>query len=63
MHIEVMGELIFLTSGAKETFNQLKQAFTKALILQHFNPKYYIRIETNASNYAIGGVLSQLTFD
>ena len=51
----------FLTSKAKEAFNRLRQAFTKALILRHFYLECHIRIETNASDYAIGGVLSQLT--
>ena len=51
----------FLTSKAKKAFNCLRQAFTKAPILQHFDPEYHIRIETNTSGYAIGGVLSQLT--
>ena len=37
--------------------------FLKALILHHFDPKRYIRIEMDASSYAIGGVFSQLTLD
>ena len=56
-------ELKFLTSGARKAFNCLKQAFTKALILQYFDPKCHIRIETNASSYAIRKVLSQLTLN
>ena len=55
------GAMGYLTFDAKRAFTQLGQAFTEALILQHFDPEYYIRIETNASDYAIGGVLSQLT--
>ena len=51
----------YLTPNARRTFTQLRQAFTKAPILQHFNPECYIRIETNASSYAIGGVISQQT--
>ena len=51
----------FLTSKAKKAFNSLRQAFTKAPILRHFNPECHIRIENNASSYAIGGALSQLT--
>ena len=51
----------FLTSKAKEAFNCLRQAFTKAPIFRHFDPECHIRIETDASGYAIGGVLSQLT--
>ena len=63
IHIGAMGEPIFLTSGAKETFNQLRQAFTKALILQYFDPECRIRIKTDASSYAIEEVLSQLISD
>ena len=53
----------YLNPDAKKAFDQLRQAFTKAFILQHFNPKQYIRVETDASGHAIGGVLSQLTND
>ena len=62
-HIRATGKPIFLTPGARETFNQLKQAFTKAPILQHFDPEYHIRIETNASDYIIDGKLSYLISD
>ena len=61
--IGAMGEPTFLTPDAREAFNQLRQAFTKALILRHFDPECHIRIETNPSSYAIGGVLSQLISD
>ena len=50
----------FLTPDARMTFNYLRLAFIKALIFRHFDPKCHIWIETNASSYAIGGVLSQL---
>ncbi len=48
----------FLIPGAKEAFIHLQKAFTKALILRHFDPECHIRIETDALGYAIGGVLS-----
>ena len=51
----------FLTPEAKLAFSRLRQAFTEASILHHFDPERYIRIETDASGYAIGGILSQLT--
>ena len=51
----------FLIPKARLAFNKLRKAFTKAPILQHFNPKYYIWIQTDASGYVIGKVLSQLT--
>ena len=57
------GELTFLIPDAREAFNQFRQAFTKAPILQHFDSECHIRIETNASGYAIGEVFSQLTSD
>ena len=61
--IGTTGEPTFLTPGTREAFNQLRQAFTEASILRYFDPECHIRIETNASGYAIGGVLSQLTSD
>ena len=51
----------FLTPDARQAFTQLRQAFTEAPILRHFDPERHIRIETDASGYAIGGVLSQMT--
>ncbi len=41
----------------------MRQAFLEAPILNHFDPERHIRIETDASGYTIGGVLSQLTSD
>ena len=55
--------LDFLTPGAKLAFTKLKQAFLKPPILYHFDPERHIRIKTDASGYAIGGVFSQLTLD
>ena len=51
----------FLTPDARRAFTQLRQAFTKAPIFRHFDPKRHIRIETDASGCVIGGVLSQMT--
>ena len=53
----------YLTVDARQAFTQLRPAFTEAPILSHFDPKRHIRIETNASGYAIDSVLSQLTSD
>lgn len=50
----------FLTSKASTAFIQLKQAFTKALIVWHFDLECHIRIETDISDYAICRVLNQL---
>ena len=48
----------YLTPDARKAFDQLRQTFTKALILQHFDPEQYIQVETDASGHVIGGVLS-----
>lgn len=50
----------FLTSETKKVFIHLQKAFIETLILFYFNSKYYIYIETNASEYAIIGVLSPM---
>ncbi len=53
----------FLTPEARKTFTKLRQAFVETLILNHFDPEHHIRIEIDTSDYAIGGILSQLTSD
>ena len=55
------GATSYLIPDARQAFIQLRKAFTKAPILRHFVLKCHIQIKTNASGYAIGGVLSQLT--
>ena len=51
----------FPTRNARRAFTQLRQAFTEAPIFRHFDLECYIRIKTNVSGYALGGVLSQMT--
>ena len=57
----MIGSSNFLTSGAKLVFIKLKQVFFKALILHHFDPERYIRIEKDILGYAISGIFSQFT--
>ena len=49
-----------LTKEAKETFEKLKQLFTIAPILVHYDPAWRIMIEFDASSFAILAVISQL---
>ena len=49
----------FLTPEAFEAFKLLRQAFLEAPILRHFDPTRRIRVETDASDKAIGGILCQ----
>ena len=51
----------YLTPNARQVFTQLKQAFIKALILQHFDLECHIRIEIDASGYVISVVVSHVT--
>ena len=62
-NIRAIGDPNFLTSDAKKNFNYLRLLFIKALILWHFDPESHIRIEIDASGYAIDRVLSQLNLD
>jgi hypothetical protein len=50
----------FVPSAAMwQSFRQLKAAFTTAPILVHFDPAKPIRLETDASGYAIAGIILQ----
>ncbi len=53
----------FLTFEAKKAFIYLRKTFIEAPILRHIDLEYYIQIETDALEYAIGGVPSQMTSD
>ncbi|MBW0535792.1 hypothetical protein O181_075507 [Austropuccinia psidii MF-1] len=44
---------------ALRQFHQLKEAFTISPILSHFDPSLPSIVETDASGYALGAVLSQ----
>lgn len=49
----------FLSPEAQAAFRTLVLAFTTAPFLQHFEVALPIRLETDASGYAISGILSQ----
>ena len=54
---------MFSTANARKAVTKLRQAFVKALILNHFNPERHIRIEMDVLGYAICEIFSQLTLD
>jgi hypothetical protein len=47
------------TDEAASAFRRLREALTRASVLQHFDPEKPIRFETDASGFAIAGILSQ----
>ncbi|MBW0463507.1 hypothetical protein O181_003222 [Austropuccinia psidii MF-1] len=55
-HIELKG---LLPPEDLSHFQILKEAFTTASILSHFNPSLPAIVETDSSDYALGAVLSQ----
>ncbi|MBW0464745.1 hypothetical protein O181_004460 [Austropuccinia psidii MF-1] len=56
-HIELEG---LLPQEALSLFQLLKEAFTTTHILYHLDPSLAAIVETEASNYALGAVLSQV---
>jgi len=52
-----------LTEKAKQAFQELQRTFTSAPFLKHFDPKLPIRVETDASAFAIGAIILQLQPD
>ena len=63
INIRATGKANFPTFDVRKGFNHLRLAFIKAPILQYFDLKSHIQIKTDASSYAIGGMLSQLNLD
>ncbi|MBW0582353.1 hypothetical protein O181_122068 [Austropuccinia psidii MF-1] len=46
---------------ALSQFHKFKEAFTTAPVLSHFNPSQPTIVETDASNYDLGAILSQVS--
>ena len=53
-----MGPFEFPLSAC-EAFEQLKTAFSTAPVLHHFNPKARTWLQTDASGFALSGIISQ----
>jgi hypothetical protein len=47
----------------EQAFVDLKERFNIAPILTHYSPEYHCIVETDASEYALGAVISQKTSD
>src|SRR5438045_7643130 len=45
--------------SACEAFEWLKTAFSTALVLHHFNPEVRTQLQTDASGFALSGIISQ----
>jgi hypothetical protein len=63
MQAEVKKEFFLLIEKAKQIFDLLRDVFQYAFILTHFDSKFLIRLKTNAFDYEIVDIISQLQFD
>jgi transposase InsO family protein len=52
-----------MTPEARSAFRRLKEVFTTSPLLRHFDPARKIRIEPDASGFAISAILTQLQDD
>ena len=48
----------YLTLNTKVVFIHLRKVFIQALFFCYFNLEYYIQIENNTFDYAIGSILA-----
>jgi RNase H-like domain found in reverse transcriptase len=55
--------IFYWTEKANKTFRTLKELFTTVPILRMFDPLFRTRLETDASGFVIGAVISQLFHD
>ena len=51
------------TKDCQKAFNKLKGALTLTPVLRHYQPEKETKVETDASNGVVAGVLSQLDQD
>jgi len=58
MENRVKTSLFIWTDDAEIAFRCLCKAFMTAPILQHFDPSLHIKVETDASEYAVAGILN-----
>src|SRR5882724_10349309 len=61
IHLTHKDTLFTWGSNHTKAFKTLKTAFTQALILAHFNPDNPIVVETDASDYVITAIISQIS--
>lgn len=47
------------TDSAEQAFTRLRDTFSAAPFLRHFDPEKKLRLETDASNFGLGAVLTQ----
>ncbi len=60
MQARIKKKSFLLTKKARQTFDLLRDVFQYALILTHFDSEFLIKLKTNAFDYEIVDIISQL---
>jgi hypothetical protein len=60
MQAKIKKKSFLLTEKARQTFDLFRDVFQYALILMHFDSKFLIKLKTNAFDYEIVDIISQL---
>jgi hypothetical protein len=63
MQAKIKKESFLFIEKAKQTFDLLRDVFQYAFILTYFDSKFLIKLKTNAFDYEIVDIISQLQFD
>jgi hypothetical protein len=63
MQTKMKKESFLFIEKAKQTIDLLRDVFQYVLILMHFDSKFLIKLKTNAFDYEIVDIISQLQFD
>jgi hypothetical protein len=58
-HLTRKDQAFVWSKECQSAFTTLKKAFTSDVVLRHYNPDHKIVVETDASDYVSGGILSQ----
>jgi hypothetical protein len=60
MQIKIKKKFFLFTKKAKQIFNLFKDVFQYAFLLTYFDSNFLIKFKTNAFNYEIVNIISQL---
>ena len=63
MQVNVKKKFFVMNFNVVATFNFFREIFQKISILIHFNFIFLLRLKTDASNFEIFEILSQLQFN
>jgi hypothetical protein len=63
MQAEIKKKCFLFIERAKQIFDLLRDVFQYVFVLTHFDSKFLIKLKTNAFDYEIVDIISQLQFD